>query len=156
MTSVGVSDDKEPAMKAQDSAVTALQGVELFHGLDAKTLGRIAQQTKSYHFREGESVIDADASGRFGRLYTIISGTAVARIGDEEVATYGPGDHFGEMSVLDGSPRSAAIVATSDLETLGLSAWNMRTILREEPDVAMHVIEALVGRLRKQNAALYD
>jgi CRP-like cAMP-binding protein len=143
-------------MKQEDSAVTALRGVGLFAGLDDKTLGRIAQQTKPYHFREGESVIDADSSGRFGRLYTVVSGSAEARIHDESVATFGPGDHFGEMSVLDGSMRSAAIIATSDLDTLGLSAWNMRTLLREEPDISMHVIETLVARLRNLNEALYD
>jgi CRP-like cAMP-binding protein len=143
-------------MKQEDSAVTALRGVGLFAGLDDKTLGRIAQQTKPYHFREGESVIDADSSGRFGRLYTVVSGSAEARIHDESVATFGPGDHFGEMSVLDGSQRSAAIIATSDLDTLGLSAWNMRTLLREEPDISMHVIETLVARLRNLNEALYD
>ncbi len=107
-------------MKHEDSAVTALREVGLFAGLDDKTLGRIAQQTKPYHFSAGESVIDADSSGRFGRLYTVVSGSAEARINDEPVATFGPGDYFGEMSVLDGSPRSAAIIATSDLDTLGL------------------------------------
>ena len=143
-------------MKQENSAVTALRGVELFAGLDDKTLGRIAQQTRPYHFAEGEAVIDADSSGRFGRLYSVVSGTAEARIHDEPIATFGPGQYFGEMSVLDGSPRSAAIVATSDLETLGLSAWNMRTLMREEPDIAMHVIETLVARLRKFNEELYD
>jgi len=143
-------------MKQQDSAVTALESVGLFRGLDKKRLGRIAQQTKPYHFAMGESVIDADSSGRFGRLYTVISGSAEARINNEPVATFGPGDHFGEMSVLDGSPRSATIVATSELDTLGLSAWNLRTLLREEPDIAMHIIETLVARLRNLNEALYD
>lgn len=143
-------------MKHEDSAVASLRGVGLFAGLDDKTLGRIAQQTKPYHFSDGESVIDEDSSGRFGRLYIVVSGTAEARIHDDTVATFGPGDHFGEMSVLDGSPRSAAIVATGELDTLGLSAWNMRTLLREEPEIAMHVIETLVARLRKLNEAIFD
>ena len=140
----------------QDSAVAALRGVSLFSGLDDRTLNRIAQQTKPYRFRAGEAVIDEDASGRFGRLYTVVSGTAEARVHDEPVATFGPGDYFGEMSVLDGNPRSAAVVATSELETLGLSAWNMRTILGEEPEIAMHIIDTLVARLRAQNEALSD
>lgn len=139
-----------------DPTVTALRAVSLFSGLDDRTLSRIAQQTKPYRFLTGESVIDEDASGRFGRLYTVVSGTAEARVRDEAVATFGPGDYFGEMSVLDGSPRSAAVVATSDLETLGLSAWNMRTIIREEPDIAMHIIDTLVSRIRAQNEAMFD
>jgi CRP-like cAMP-binding protein len=128
----------------------------LFSGLDDRTLNRIAQQTKPYRFAAGESVIDEDASGRFGRLYTVVSGTAEVRVRDATVARFGPGDYFGEMSVLDGSPRSAAVVATTDLETLGLSAWNMRTILSEEPEIAMHIIETLVARLRAQNEAIID
>lgn len=143
-------------MKHDDGAVTALRGVSLFAGLDDKTLGRIAQQTKPYRFSAGAAVIDEDSSGRFGRLYVVVSGSAEARINDGTVATFGPGDHFGEMSVLDGNPRSAAVVATGELETLGLSAWNMRTLLREEPDIAMHVIETLVARLRNVNEALHD
>ena len=60
------------------------------------------------------------------------------------------------MSVLDGSPRSAGIVATSDMETFGLSAWNMRALLREEPGIAMHIIETLVARLRSMDESLSD
>jgi CRP-like cAMP-binding protein len=58
--------------------------------------------------------------------------------------------------VLDGSPRSATVVATSDLQTYGLTSWNMRALLREEPDIALHVIETLAERLRTKNAELND
>ncbi len=143
-------------MKQDDKVIGALRSVSLFEGLDDAALGRIAAQTKPFRFGAGASVIDADSAGRFGRLYAVVSGTAEARINDAVVATFGPGDYFGEMSVLDGSPRSAAIVATTDMETYGLSAWNMRVLLREEPDIAMHIIEMLVARLRSQNTALHD
>lgn len=143
-------------MKKQDQAIDSLRNVSLFAGLDDRTLGRILQQTKPYRFGAGDSVIDEDASGRFGRLYVVVGGTAEARVQERSVASFGPGDYFGEMSVLDGSPRSATIVATSELETLGLSAWNMRTLLREEPDIALHVIETLARRLRAVNQAVHD
>jgi CRP-like cAMP-binding protein len=74
----------------------------------------------------------------------------------ETVATFGPGDSFGEMSVLDGQPRSAAVVATTELETLGLSSWNMRALLREEPEIAMSVITELVARLRAADQGATD
>ncbi|MGB7878243.1 MAG: cyclic nucleotide-binding domain-containing protein, partial [Ilumatobacteraceae bacterium] len=143
-------------VKQDDKVIAALRNVSLFEGLDDAALGRIAAQTKPFRFSAGASVIDADSAGRFGRLYAVVSGTAEARINDAVVATFGPGDYFGEMSVLDGSPRSAAIVATTDMETYGLSAWNMRALLREEADIAMHIIETLVARLRSQNARLHD
>ena len=135
-------------MKADDNVVAALRSVSLFRGLDDASLRSIAQQMRTYSFGTGSSVIDEQSSGKFGRLYSIVSGTAEARVNGATVATFGPGDSFGEMSVLDGQPRSAAIVATSDLKTLGLSSWNMRAILRDEPEIAMSVITELVGRLR--------
>ena len=133
-----------------------LRGVRLFEGLDDAALRRISSQFKSYAFPAGASVIAEDSSGRFGRMYVVVSGTATARVHDDAVATYGPGDSFGEMSALDGQPRSAAVVADTDLETLGLSAWNMRALLREEPDIALHVIQVLTTRLRAANEAAND
>lgn len=143
-------------MKNDDTVIDALREVSLFAGLDDRTLGRIAQQTKRYEFTAGSSVIDADASGRFGRLYIVVSGEAAATIGDEEVASYGPGGYFGELSVLDGSPRAATVTATTDLDTVGLSAWNLKALLREEPDIAIHVIESLTAMLRAANDARFD
>jgi CRP-like cAMP-binding protein len=143
-------------VKSDDEITGALGKVSLFAGLDEKALRSIAEQTKPFSFGAGDAVIDADASGRFGRLYIVVSGTADAIVGDAVVATFGPGDYFGEMSVLDGSPRSASVVATSDLETYGLAAWNMRSLLREEPEIALHVIQTLAGRLRAQNESHYE
>ena len=143
-------------MKHDDKVTDALGKVSLFAGLDSRALRSIAEQTKTFTFRSGDSVIDADASGRFGRLYIVVSGSADAIVGDDVVARFGPGDYFGEMSVLDGSPRSASVVATSDLETYGLAAWNMRALLREEPEIALHVIQTLAGRLRAQNETMYE
>lgn len=133
-----------------------LRGVKLFAGLDDETLKRISSQFKTYRFPAGSSVIAEDSSGRFGRMYVVVSGTATARVQNGVVATYGPGESFGEMSALDGQPRSAGVVADTDLETLGLSAWNMRSLLREEPDIALHVIEVLAKRLRAANEAAHD
>lgn len=143
-------------MKVDQKVVAALKNISLFRTLDEASLANIAQQMKTYRFAAGTSVIDEDASGRFGRLYSVVSGTAEARVHGEPVATFGPGDVFGEMSVLDGNPRSAAVVATSDLETLGLSSWNMRALLREEPEIAMAVIVELVARLRASDEELLD
>jgi CRP-like cAMP-binding protein len=143
-------------VKADDTITDALRNVRLFGGLDTAALRRIAAQASPHSFRSGATVIDADSSGRFGRLYVIASGTAQATVNDKVVATFGPNDYFGEMSVLDGSPRSASVVATSDLETYGLTSWNMRALLREEPDIALHIIQTLAERLRSQNSGVYD
>jgi len=143
-------------MASKADTIQALRSVKLFQGLDEDALGRIASQFKEYRFPAGGDVIAEDSSGRFGRLYVIVSGTATAKVHDDAVATYGPGDSFGEMSALDGQPRSAGVTADTDLLALGLSAWNMRALLREQPDIALHVIETLTARLRTANESAHD
>ena len=128
----------------------------LFAGLPDKSLTSIAAQMNSYDFAPGEIVIEQDDSGRFGRLYLILEGTADATINDQRVAAYGPHDYFGEMSVLDGSPRSATITASTNLRTVGLSSWNMRALVKENPEIGLNLIDVLVARLRATDARFND
>ena len=143
-------------MSAEAEFVDMLRRVHLFGGLDDDTLGHIASQMKRFDFAAGAHVIEEETSAKFGRMYVIVSGTAEARIADEPLGSLGPGDHFGEMSMLDGGPRSATVVATTDLSTMGMSSWNMRATLREHPDLAVHVIEVLASRLRAANERSLD
>jgi CRP/FNR family cyclic AMP-dependent transcriptional regulator len=132
----------------QDAIAESLRKVQLFAGLSDKSIATIASQANPHRFVAGEVVFEEDDSGRFGRLYVVLDGTAEVSIGGRTVATYGPGDYFGEMSVLDGKPRSATVTALSDLNTVGLSSWNMRAILNEHPEIGIELIAALVERLR--------
>ena len=144
-------------MKETDSEVIdVLKRVHLFDELPDKTLKVVASQVRRFDYSSGDPVIEEEATGKFGRMYVILSGTADARRSDETIASLGPGDLFGEMSMLDGGPRSATIVATSELSTIGLSSWNMRALLRENPDLALHVIQVLATRLRAANARSLD
>ena len=61
---------------------------------------------------------------------------------------------FGEMSVLDGSPRSATVTATSGCRTMGLTSWNMRSLIKEYPEIALHLVDVLVARVRATDANL--
>ncbi len=143
-------------MKTESDVNQALKGVPLFAGLSDKSLRSIASQMKSYEFSPGSVIIEENTEGKLGRMYVILSGQAEVLIDGKPVAQYGPGDHFGEMSVLDGSPRSATIRATTDVTTMGLSSWNLRALIKEEPEISLHIIEVLVARLRAVNAKLND
>jgi CRP-like cAMP-binding protein len=85
-------------------------------------------------------------------MFIVLDGTADADVDGNVVASYGPGDYFGEMSVLDGGPRSATVTATSALTLAGLAAFNLRGVVVDEPSIAMHLIEVLTRRLRAANA----
>jgi CRP-like cAMP-binding protein len=131
--------------------VRAIGRLELFAGLPQKSLKLIAQQMNEHQIPAGEVVLAEDTGGSFGRMYVVLEGTARAEVDGELVAEYGSGDHFGEMSLLDGEPRSATVIATTDLRLAGLASWHLRAILMEEPAVAVHLIEVLARRLRQAN-----
>jgi CRP-like cAMP-binding protein len=60
----------------------------------------------------------------------------------------GPGDHFGEMSLIDGAVRSASVIAESTLDVIRLKRSAFRQVLRREPDVALRLMEGLADRVR--------
>jgi CRP-like cAMP-binding protein len=95
--------------------------------------------------REGE---DGDA------LFIILDGEASVHHDGVEVARVGPGSYFGELAILDGAPRSATVVAASDVRVAVLGIRMFRTLLRELPDLAEQLLVGLAGELRKANAAV--
>ena len=61
-------------------------------------------------------------------------------------------EHFGEIALIDSGPRSATIIAGTDLRCRGMSAWEFRPFVEEHPEVAWALLETLVSRLREAHA----
>jgi hypothetical protein len=103
-------------------------------------------------FDAGETIF---RQGEFGRdLYVIKTGRVHILMTDETgaerlIKELGPGDHFGEMALIDGGARSADIVAESELRCFCMTAWNFRPFVRAHPDLAWALLETLVARLRE-------
>lgn len=129
----------------------SLRSVELFAGLPTKTLQTLADEMRTFTFVPGEVVIEEDSGGALGRMFIVLDGTATGVVAGTDIARYEPGDYFGEMSLLDGKPRSATVVASSHLTLAALASWNLRAVVQEEPSVALHIIEVLASRLRAAN-----
>ncbi len=66
----------------------------------------------------------------------------------QTIATLGPGDFFGELSVLDGQPRIAQVVAHGETDCLALATWDFEAVVNEQPSVALALLRGLAGRLR--------
>jgi CRP/FNR family transcriptional regulator, cyclic AMP receptor protein len=69
-------------------------------------------------------------------------------VGDTVVNSLEAGDAFGEVSLIDGQPRSATVVARTLVRTLSLSSWNFRPLLREHPSIAEAILLEMCRRLR--------
>ena len=77
--------------------------------------------------------------------------SVLSKTGKEAVvAMLGPGEFFGELALVDDGPRSATVVATSDLTTAVLSKWEFRPLLKDHPEMAWKLIEYLVARVREE------
>jgi CRP/FNR family transcriptional regulator len=126
--------------------VQSLKGVPLFAGVRDKELGRLAKVMRESRFNEGEAITTEGRSGV--GFFLIEDGNATVSLRGEIVRTLGPGDHFGEIALIDEGPRSATVTATTDLRCRGMAAWEFRSFVQEHPEVAWPLLETLASRLR--------
>lgn len=124
----------------------ALGRVSLFSDLTGKQLEAIANAAKEIERGTGE-VLAKEGDTGIG-FFLILEGTAQVDVGGDPKAELGPGDSFGEISLLDGGPRTATVTATSQMRLLGLTAWAFKAIVKEHPELAVRLLEVLAGYLR--------
>lgn len=130
--------------------VEAIRRVPLFEGLPRKELERVAGNLAERTFPQGET-ITVEGEGGVG-FFVIEEGAATVSVGGEEVRTLGPGDYFGDIALIDKGPRSATIVATTELRCHGMTAWQFRPLVQTHPEIAWPLLEALAGKLREAEA----
>ena len=87
--------------------------------------------------------------GEIGTGFFLVVDGSVRVVRDgEEVAVLGPGEFFGELSVLDGLPRVAQVVAVDPTRCLALASWDFEQVLMENPALALAILRGLASRLR--------
>ena len=124
----------------------ALKEVPLFRELDDDDLERLSRQMKERTFPEGAAVTTEGDTG--AGFFVITEGNATVTVGGETKATLGPGDHFGEIALIDEGVRSASITAATDLQCYGLTPWEFRPFVEEHPHVAWKLLKTLAALLR--------
>ncbi len=129
-----------------------LRNLPLFSGLGDVELEKLSRVASRKRVERGASVVRAgDVTDS---LYILLSGRAKVTNTDEEgreiiLAWLGPSEFFGEMGLLDGSPRSANVVAAEACELMFLSKDAFQTCLQENFQVAQKLMKILVQRLRE-------
>ncbi len=130
----------------RDRKTGLLAAAPLFADVDADGLERIASRTVEVEFATDRVIA---RQGEVGTgFFVIASGSARVVRGGDTIATLGPGDFFGELSVLDGRPRMAQVVASEPTVCLALATWDFEAVVNEQPSVALAVLRGLAGRLR--------
>ncbi len=129
--------------------VAALQRVLLFAAMDRRQVEQIARLLKLRPFAKGETVIMEGSGG--AAFFLIDSGQASVSCKGVLLATFGPGDCFGEIALIDGGPRSATVTALTDLVCYGLTFWEFRPLIERNGAIGWKLLQALAKRLRGAN-----
>jgi CRP/FNR family transcriptional regulator, cyclic AMP receptor protein len=127
-------------------AIEQIKAVPLFSGFGDKDLQRVAAIAKEVDFPAGREIAKQGESG-IG-FHMIVDGEAEVVVDGTSHGKLGPGSYFGEMSLLDGGPRSATVSAATDLKTISLTSWDFTAVLDQYPELARKLLVELCGRLR--------
>ena len=138
---------------SHDARIRHLQRVPLFSGFTEDDLRRIAQLSRISEVPAGTTVTQIGEPG--DSFFILIDGTVAVRTPIGLGSELRPGDFFGEMSLLDGEPRSATIVATTDLRLLIVDRSDFWRLLEETPDLFRRMLTILSRRVRRLEQALH-
>ena len=142
-----------------EERIKALHNVELFDPLTEKEQRALAGRLRVAPFVSGEAMTVQGAEAHW--LYVITTGEAEVRVSaegniSERLATLGPGDFFGEMGMMTGEPRSATVIALTDVECYRLDKEALHDILQSRPEIAETISEILARRRVELETARED
>ena len=140
-------------VSSRDARIRHLQRVPLFSGFDEEELRRVADQSRIVEAPQGTVITQIGEPG--DSFFVIIDGTVAVRTPVGPGSELKPGDFFGEMSLLDGEPRSATIVASTDLRLLIVDRAQFWRLLEETPDLIRRILTILSRRVRRLEQTQY-
>jgi CRP/FNR family transcriptional regulator, cyclic AMP receptor protein len=123
-----------------------LGACRLFSGVQPEDLAAVAGRAIEVDF-PADRVIARQGEIGTGFFLVVEGSVRVIRDG-EEVAILGPGEFFGELSVLDGLPRVAQVVAIEPTRCLALASWDFERALLDSPTLALAILRGLAARVR--------
>jgi hypothetical protein len=132
-----------------DRHLDALRSLRLFSACTSKELEQIARLTDEVAVPAGHRIVTQGEPGR--EAFVIVDGTASVLLGDSPIADLGPGQHFGELALLDGGTRTANVDAVTDMTLLVIYRPAFMGLLDEQPGIARRVMATITG-----SAALPD
>jgi CRP/FNR family transcriptional regulator, cyclic AMP receptor protein len=134
-------------MGERDPGVEILRSIPLFKGLSRRELAEILGAGREYEFAPGESIVEHGLKAM--DFYVIMDGKAKLEVPGGRTAALGPGDYFGEISLLDGGPRTATITAETRVVTLRLERSRFIPLLDRHGSIARKILAEMAGRLRR-------
>ena len=132
--------------KPVDPMIKLLKQVKLFEGLTTKELEVLRGIARDHTFGAGAAIVTQGDKDR--RLYLIADGEAKISVDGKSVGKVGSGDYFGEIAVLDGGERAATVIATTSMTVLSISYFNLRPLLKEQPELGIKLLVGMCAMVR--------
>jgi CRP-like cAMP-binding protein len=134
------------ALWGKPNKIALLEQIPTFRGLSRRELTQVAGLTDEVEVPAGKRLATAGETGR--EFFVIIAGEAGVRTGGGRRVRLGPGDFIGEMSLLDGEPRSATVEALTPMRLLVISHRDFWRMLEAAPTITRKIMRTLVRRVR--------
>ncbi len=132
--------------------VDLLQKIPLFSRLSQRQLNAVAKYADEVQLRKGAVLAKQGAQGL--EAIIIVDGRARVEGDGKAIAELGPGDVVGEMSVIDGKPRSATVIAETPMNLLVLHRRDFMSVLETVPGLQRKLLVTLCERVRQADQAL--
>ena len=136
----------------RDEKMRHLQKVDIFADCTKKQLKAVAAISRVIEVPAGTMLTRVGEPGE--EFFFILDGAAVVEVTRRKRMRLGPGEFFGEISLLDGEPRSATVRAETDMRLLVILRRNFQTLLTEVPEITRTILVLLSRRLRELERAL--
>jgi CRP/FNR family transcriptional regulator, cyclic AMP receptor protein len=141
------TDARRRTMSPMSTAAEVLAQVPIFSMLSKRELGKLASEAHDRTFPAGTVLTEQD---EFGTIFTVIAdGQATVTVGGKPARVLKPGEFFGEMALIDRSPRSATVTADTELRCIMLTQPVFRPFAISHPDTMWALLELMVKRVRE-------
>jgi CRP/FNR family cyclic AMP-dependent transcriptional regulator len=131
---------------SHDTKADALGRCPFFQGLSRNELIEIAKVTEDLEVEAGRVLTREGQSG--SEFFVIIEGEVGVTKDGQEIRSLGPGDFFGEIALLEDTPRTATVTAKAPLRFFVLTRQAFRSMLAHQPELERKVLSALEERVR--------
>lgn len=138
---------------SQDHKIERLEEVHLLEGCTRRQLRAIARISEVIEVPAGTVLAQAGKPGE--EFFLILDGAARVEVSPRKRSRLGPGDYFGEMSLLDGGPRSATVTADTPVRLLVIKRGDFSALLRQVPELTQIILATLSKRLRQAEQSLH-
>jgi CRP/FNR family cyclic AMP-dependent transcriptional regulator len=127
----------------------ALSQVTMFQNVPQKTIDRLERMSNTRTFKQGAEIVKEGTEGV--GFFLITKGAVKVTRSGVELTTFGAGDFFGEMALLDNYRRSATVTTTEETDTIALLRSDFMAELRGDADLAVEMLVLIARRLHVAN-----